>query len=209
MTYTNQQNVAIQAVTLSASTADVAFTPTSFLYTVDGNLHYGSSLSSPVDLDPAFAASTQYYRGDMIVQAGNIYQAKNDFVSGAAFSANDWFLLDANTVTTGNVRMYVFFARYNPTTGATSIVVRCGKQTADTFNSLNGTSLTATVGNVNQDIGQAELSLRVSEDKNTVSMAKIGFMLARNQSGSDFVPGTTALSAIYTYFFSALSYNND
>lgn len=206
MTYTNNQNVAIQLVTLSASTNDIAFTPTDFMYTVDGNLHYGSSLSSPVDLDPIFVASTKYFRGDMIVQAGNIYQAKEDFVSGATFSALDWYLLDTNTITTGNVRLYILFARYNELTGATTIVVRCGPQTADTFNT---NSLTATVGNLNQKFGAAALSTRVSEDKNTVSMAKIGFVLLRNQSGSDFVPGTTALSAIYSYYFSAVSQNSD
>lgn len=206
MTYTNDQNIAIEAVTLSASTNDIAFTPTSFMYTVDGNLHYGSSLSSPVDLDPAFGASTKYWRGDMIVQAGNIYQAKEDFTSGAAFVATDWFLLDVNAITTGNVRMYILFARYNDQTGATSIVVRCGPQTADEFNTNN---LTATVGNLSQRFGAGTLSTRVSEDKNTISMAKIGFVLLRNQSGSNFVPGTTALSAIYSYYFSAISYNSD
>lgn len=206
MTYTNSQNIALEAVTLSASTGDVAFTPTSFMYTVDGNLHYGSSLSSPIDLAPAFAATTQYYAGDLIVEAGNIYQAKVDFTSAAAFAATDWYLLDANTISTGNVRLYVFFVRYNNDTGATSIVMRCGPQTADTFDT---NSLTATVGNLNQQFGAGALSLRVGEDKWTRSMAKIGFMLARNQSGSDFVPGTDALSGIYTYFFSAISYNSD
>ena len=125
MTYTNLQNTALQAVTLSASTASVAFSPTAFGYMTNGYLRYGSSLSSPISLAPTFGATTQYYRGDMIVQAGNIYQAEQDFISGAAFVAANWNLLDTNTITTGKVRLYIVYARYIVSTGATTMVLRC------------------------------------------------------------------------------------
>lgn len=125
MTQVRQQNTSLTPVAFSASTASVAFSPMSFYYMTNGNLNYGSSLSSPITLAPAFGASTQYYRGDMIVQSGFIYQAEEDFVSGAAFNVNNWNKLDANTITTGNVRLYLVYARYGTTTGATTMVLRC------------------------------------------------------------------------------------
>lgn len=198
MSVFQNRNTALQTMTLAThSTPDqVVLSPTTPLYMLNGILRKGYVASGVIDLDPAFAASTIYQAGTIIVEGTNIYSAKTTFTSGSAFDANDWYLLDVNSIATGYQRLYIVGYVYNRDLGTHSIALKTMAQQADPFND-GGLALTADLYNMEFNMAEALNSLQ--EDKD---FAVVGYFLVRNQSGSAFVPGTTSLatSDVFVYY---------
>jgi hypothetical protein len=118
----------------------------------------------------------------MIVEAGNVYYAKINFTSGASFDANDWYLQKASNLADGFQRAYMFYIRYDKDTQVHSFGIA---QSADYTDPSTGAPL------ANQLVFPfAEVNEPAFVDSNRT---RLGFVVIRNQTGADFVPGTTTL----------------
>lgn len=191
-----ENNQPVSSVAIQNRSGDIQYDANvdSILYKLNGAL-YNYTDSAPIaltDLDVAFAATTPYFAGDMIVEAGNIYIAKFDFTSTTTFDAKDWYFVKSNTLANGYVRAYGFFIRYDVETETHTFSISCTK--TDVLDTAS-----VDVNTLNFDYAALDFP-RESVEKRS----HLGTVVMRNRTGADFIPGTDSLTTanLFTYIIS-------